>query len=157
MSCNTNTQVRGHARSSDLSPIDRPYTSFYRHSLVTSSRPLRFRDIAGFVSQMSLLCIPPRLSPKIWSSGVTTDLVPTAKHSHRAPSQRSNFMEMESLCVCHINRLTTGDIITACTAVQAVVKLTAKVMVMAKFRPPWLQNPERISMKLRIGDLHRVS
>jgi len=66
-------------------------------------------------------------------------------------------MEMESLCVCHINRLTTGDIITACTAVQAVVKLIAKVMVMAKFRPPWLQNPERISMKLRIGDLHRVS
>jgi len=29
------------------------------------SRPLRFRDIAGFLSQMPLFYIPPRLSPKI--------------------------------------------------------------------------------------------
>jgi len=31
-----------------------------------SSRLLRFRDIAAFVSQMPLLYIPPRLPPKIW-------------------------------------------------------------------------------------------
>jgi len=30
------------------------------------SRLLRFRDIAGFVSQMPLLYIPPRRSLKIW-------------------------------------------------------------------------------------------
>jgi len=31
----TLTMVTGHARSPDLSPIDRPYTCFYRHSVVS--------------------------------------------------------------------------------------------------------------------------
>jgi len=51
------TWVRGHARSPDLSPIDRPYISFYRHSSNFGYRLLRFRYIAGFVSKMPLLYI----------------------------------------------------------------------------------------------------
>jgi len=56
------------ARSPDLSPIDRPYASFHRHSVVSltlDSSLLRFGDIAGFVSQMPLLYLRPRFSPKI--------------------------------------------------------------------------------------------
>jgi len=35
--------------------VDRPHTSFYRRSVVTGSRLLRFRDIAGLLSQMPLV------------------------------------------------------------------------------------------------------
>jgi len=56
-------EVRGLARSPDLSPIDRPYTSSYRHPVV--SLALRFREISCFVSQMSLLYIPLVLTPDL--------------------------------------------------------------------------------------------
>ena len=48
-----------HARSPDLSPIDRPYTSFYRHCVVTLVLGRFISEIiARFVSQMALLHIP---------------------------------------------------------------------------------------------------
>ena len=43
-----------HPRSPGLSPSDRRYTSFYALCSNLGSRLLRFRDIAGFVSQMQL-------------------------------------------------------------------------------------------------------
>ena len=62
----TLTTVTGHARSPDLSPIDRPYTSFCRHSVVSLA-------LDCFVSEMSLLLYhkchfvhTPPLSLKIW-------------------------------------------------------------------------------------------
>ena len=65
--CSPEKKVKVHPRSPDVSPIDRPYTSFYRHSYSKfGSRLFRFRDVVGFVSQMPLLRMPPRLSPKIW-------------------------------------------------------------------------------------------
>jgi len=55
-------------RSPGLSSVDRPYTSFYRHSVVCSNfcgcRQLRFRDVAGFVSKMPLLHITLVFRPK---------------------------------------------------------------------------------------------
>jgi len=51
-------------RSPDLSPIDRPYTSFYRHCSKFGPRLLRFRDIAGFVSQILLYTYPLVFHPK---------------------------------------------------------------------------------------------
>jgi len=56
-------QAKVHPRYPDLSPVDRPHASFSGNF----RRALRFRDIAGFVSQMPLLRIPHCLSPKIWS------------------------------------------------------------------------------------------
>jgi len=60
-------QAKVHPRSPDLSPIDRQYTSFYRHSVVTLA-------LDYFVSEISLVLYckchfctyRPRLSPKIW-------------------------------------------------------------------------------------------
>ena len=58
-----------YTRSPDLSPINRPYTNFYRHSVVTLA-------LDCFISEISLVCIAkatsartpwaPHLSPKIW-------------------------------------------------------------------------------------------
>ena len=63
--CSPEKQAKVHPRSPDLSPIDRPYTSFVQ-ILCTNfgSRPLRFRYIAGFVSQMPLLYIALVFHPK---------------------------------------------------------------------------------------------
>jgi len=48
----TLTSVTGHARSLDMSPIDKPYTSFYRHSVVTLA-------LDFFVSEISLVLYIP--------------------------------------------------------------------------------------------------
>jgi len=42
--------VTGHARSPDLSPIDRPYISSYGHSVVSLAPDCFVWDIAGFLS-----------------------------------------------------------------------------------------------------------
>jgi len=60
-------KAKVHCSSPDLSPIDRPYVSFYRQSVITLALDcFVFRDIADYVSQVPLLRIPPPLSPKMW-------------------------------------------------------------------------------------------
>ena len=48
LSVHTLTTVTSHARSPDMSPIDGPYTSFYRQSVVTLA-------LDGFISEISLV------------------------------------------------------------------------------------------------------
>jgi len=65
--CSPKKYAKVHPRSPDLSLIDRPYTSFYRQSAATLALDCFVSEISlVFVSQMPLLHIPPRLSPKIW-------------------------------------------------------------------------------------------
>jgi len=60
----TLTSITGHARSPNLSPIDRPYTRFYRHCSKFGSRLLRFRDIAGFYRKCHF-CIYPSFTQNL--------------------------------------------------------------------------------------------
>jgi len=52
-------QVRGHARSPDLSPIDRPYTSFYKHFVVTLALDCFISGILQILYQKYHFCTYP--------------------------------------------------------------------------------------------------
>ena len=64
--CSPEKLAKFHPRSSDLSSINRPYTSFYTHYVVTLALDCFVSEISTVLYSKCPFVHTPRLSPKIW-------------------------------------------------------------------------------------------